>query len=167
MSNDAGFGSQGDTQTVTVGLRVPWTLEQPPTDDVTLIVYARFLVTGLLVEIPYSANIIYDTAAPTIQSASLTSAGNSADLAGSARSGALRSYSLRVKAKDAHVGICAVATADRRASKGETVTTLTSCKRIGVKQLQRTVKLRLQSAPRYARVRNSAGDWSRWLAIAQ
>lgn len=161
VSNDAGMVGS-DTQTLSVGPQVQWTLATPPTDVVTLLVYARFV--GAYDWVQYSASIIYDSALPTVQSASVTSAGSAVDVAGAARAG-LRSYSLRLKAKDPHVGVCEIATATRRNARDETVTSIKSCKRIGVTHLSTVIRLRLAGAPKYVRVRNSAGSWSHWLAI--
>ena len=163
VSNDSGFGSAGGTRPVSVGA-VPWALEQPPSNYATLTVYARFLAPDWE-QIPYSSSIIYDTALPTMQSASVATVG-SRRIARAARV-RLHHFALRVKAKDPRVGVCAIATSTstRHRARRETITMIQSCKRLGVRHVNRVIRLRLASAPRFVRVRNSAGDWSHWLAV--
>jgi hypothetical protein len=112
-------------------------------------------------DINFTDDIILDETAPTIQSATI---GGAADRA-SAASAKLKSYKLRIRAKDQIAGVCAVLTSQTRSSSGATLTSLDSCKTKGITNLSRTLELSMRSRPRYVRVQNSAGDWSRWLAI--
>jgi hypothetical protein len=48
---------------------------------------------------------------------------------------------------------------------GGTVVTVKSCRGKGILRLAKTVTVKASARPHYVRVRNSAGDWSRWLAL--
>jgi FG-GAP repeat len=160
MSNNGGFRT--DTQTVAPAATIDWTLEQTGADRLPKTVYVRFLGVGQD-DINFTDDIILDETAPTMESATVSGPGTAQ--ASAARATKLKTYRLRLKAKDHLVGVCAVATNQRRSASGEALTTLTSCKARGILRLSRTVDLKLGTAPRYVRVQNSAGDWSRWLAV--
>jgi hypothetical protein len=160
ISNNGGFRT--DTETVPPAATIPWKLEQTGTDRLPKTVYVRFLGVGQD-DINFTDDIILDETAPTIESATLNGAGSAQ--ASAARASKLRTYRLRLKAKDELVGVCEGATNQRRSSKGQTLAPLTSCQARGVLKLSRTLELKLRSRPRYARIRNSAGDWSRWIPV--
>lgn len=160
ISNNGGFRT--DTQTFAPAATIDWKLEQTGSDRLPKTVYVRFLGVGQD-DINFTDDIILDETAPTVQSATVSGPGIAQ--AGAARAQKLKAYKLRLKAKDQLVGVCVVATNQRRSSSGETLTTLTSCKSRGILKLSRTLDLELAVAPRYVRVQNSAGDWSRWLVV--
>jgi PKD repeat protein len=164
ISNDGGFGTAGGTQTLALADAVPWTLEQTGSDRLPKTVYVRFLGAGIDTQ-NFTDDIILDETDPTLQSAQLEGGAASASAA-RARSKAKprRLYRIRVLAQDRIVGVCAVDASARRA--GGSVVTVKNCKDRGLGRLDRTVRFHLSAAPRYARVRNSAGDWSRCLALA-
>ncbi len=151
ISNNDGFRT--DVETVAPASAIPWTLERTGYDRLPKTVYLRFLGVGMN-DINFTPNIILDETNPTIQSATLTSAGQAVDLAsaaraaGTARTAKLHNYGLRIDAADKLVGVCAVATANRRAANGQTVTILASCTTLGILKLNRTFGLRLPAAPR-------------------
>lgn len=80
-----------------------------------------------------------------------------------------------MKAQDKIVGVCAVDASARKS--GGTVVSVKNCRDKGILRLAKTVdpvvrrpcvrSLTVKSAarPKYVRVRNSAGDWSRWLKL--
>jgi len=160
ISNNGGFRT--DTQTVAPASTIDWTLEQTGADRLPKTVYVRFLGVGQD-DINFTDDIILDETAPTVQSATVSGPG--AGAARAARATKLKYYKLRLKAKDQLVGVCEVATNQRRSVSGEVLSALTSCKARGILRLSRTLDLKLGTAPRYVRVQNSAGDWSRWLAV--
>jgi hypothetical protein len=160
VSNNGGFRT--DTKTVAPAATIHWKLEQTGTDRLPKTVYVRFLGVGQD-DINFTDDIILDETAPTIESATLSGAGSAQ--ASAARAEHLKTYKLRLKAKDQLVGVCEAAANDRRSTRGEVVTPLTSCKSRGIVKLSRTLNLKLQSKPNYVRVRNSAGDWSGWVAV--
>jgi hypothetical protein len=69
----------------------------------------------------------------------------------------------RVKPKDKIVGICAVNASAQKS--GGTVVTVENCRVEGIHSLAKTVTIKATIRPRYVRVRNSAGSWSRWLKL--
>lgn len=161
ISNDGGFRT--NTETVAPAADIPWKLLQTGSDRLPKTVYVRFLGVGQD-DINFTDDIILDETAPTIQSATLT--GDIASAASAARASAIKIYRLRLEARDLVVGVCAVATNRRRATRGAELTTLTSCTARGIRKLSRTLSLKGRTAPRYVRVQNSAGDWSRWITIS-
>ncbi len=160
IANNGGFRT--NTETVAPAASIQWTLEQTAGDRLPKTVYVRFLGVGQD-DINFTDDIILDETAPTVQSATVSGPGRIQ--ASAARAPRLKTYKLRLRAKDQLVGVCEAATNHSRATSGEVLTTLTSCKKRGILKVSRTLNLKLRAAPRYVRVRNSAGDWSRWFAV--
>jgi hypothetical protein len=160
ISNNGGFRT--NTETVAPAATIDWTLEQTGVDRLPKTVYIRFLGVGQD-DINFTDDIILDETAPTIQSATLGGTGSAKATA--ARAQHLKTYKLHIRARDQLVGVCEAATNRSRSTGGEVVTPLTSCKARGILKVSRTLNLKLRSQPRYVRVRNSAGDWSRWTAV--
>jgi hypothetical protein len=160
ISNNGGFRT--NTRTVSPTASISWTLPRTGSDRLPKTVYVRFLGVGQD-DINFTDDIILDETAPTIQSATVT--GTRSAQASAARAPKRKIYKLHLKAKDQMVGVCEAATNQSRSSKHEVLTPLTSCKARGILKMSRTLQLKLQTRPRYARVRNSAGDWSRWVAV--
>jgi 6-phosphogluconolactonase len=162
ISNQGGFGATGNTMTLPLAGQIPWTLEQTGADRLPKTVYLRFLGAGIDSQ-NFTADIILDEIPPTLQSAQVVG-GASASAASTARVQAkTRSYKIKVKAKDKIAGICAVDAAARRS--GGTVVTVESCHVEGIHSLSKTVTIKATTRPKYVRVRNSAGSWSRWLKV--
>ena len=160
ISNNGGFRT--DVETVAPAATIPWTLQQTGIDRLPKTVYLRFLGVGQD-DINFTDDIILDETAPTIQNATLVTGG--ATQASAARATKLKTYRLKLKAEDTLVGVCRVATSQSRSDKGEVVTQVASCVRRGIPKVSRTMKLQLRFRPRFVRVRNSAGDWSRWATV--
>ena len=162
ISNDGGFGAPGGTMTLALAAQVPWTLEQTGPDRLPKTVYVRFLGAGIDTQ-NFTDDIILDQAPPTLQSAQLLG-GAGAGAASLARAKSRKhSYRIRVHAQDKLVGVCAVDASARKS--GGTVVTVKSCRDRGILHLVKTVTIKASSQPRFVRVRNSAGDWSRWLRL--
>jgi hypothetical protein len=167
VSNDGGFGAVGSTMTVPLTSQIPWTLEQTGPDRLPKTVYMRFLGAGIDL-LTFTDDIILDEIPPGLQSASLI---GDAPVGTEARTAAqvsrkhvkLHTYRVKIKARDAITGICAVNAS--RTRSGGVVTTITNCHRKGIAQLSKTVRLKAASSPLYVRVQNSAGTWSRWLKL--
>jgi PKD repeat protein len=162
ISNDGGFGAAGATMTLALAAQVPWTLEQTGAERLPKTVYVRFLGAGIDTQ-NFTDNIILDQTPPTLQSAQLVGgAGTSAASSARAKPKA-HSYRIKIKAQDKIVGVCEV---DASAKKsGGTVVTVKSCHGEGTLSLAKTVTIKMTAQPKYVRVRNSAGDWSRWLKL--
>lgn len=158
VSNDGGFGATGSARTVALSTSIPWKLQQTGNDRLPKTVYIRFVGAGIDTQ-NFTDNIILDETAPTLSSATLVGAPTST--ASPAR--ASRWFRLKVNAADRIVGLCAMQTSPKR--RGGTVTHLRSCRRKGILHLAGSVRIRGPVRPRYARVQNSAGSWSRWLRV--
>jgi hypothetical protein len=160
ISNNGGFGTSGNATTFSLAAEVPWTLEQTGADRLPKTVYVRFLGAGIDY-INFTDDIVLDETAPTVQSVQLVG-GAGGGTASAARAGR-RSYRIKVKAQDTFVGVCAVDASATRS--GGTVVTVKSCRDRGILHLAKTVSVRSIAQPKYVRVRNSAGSWSRWLKV--
>jgi len=100
---------------------------------------------------------------PTLQSAQLVGgAGASAASTASAKPKA-HSYRIKIKPQDKIVGVCAVQASAKKS--GGTVVTVKSCLGKGILSLAKTLTTKSTTRPKYVPVRNSAGDWSRWLKL--
>jgi len=160
LSNDGGFGAAGGTSTLPLASEVPWTLEQTGPERLPKTVYARFLGAGIDTQ-NFTDDIILDQTPPTLQSAQLVGGGSAATAA--SKRAKTRSYRIKVRAQDKLVGVCALDASPRKS--GGTVVTLRNCRYKGILKVAKTVTVKLASRPRYVRVRNSAGSWSRWLTL--
>lgn len=158
ISNDGGFGATGNAKTVPLSTSIPWKLRQTGIDRLPKTVYIRFLGAGIDTQ-NFTDDIILDETAPTIISASILGAPASAASAASAS----HHFRIRLRAADKIVGLCAVQTSTKR-SRG-TLTDLRSCRRKGILQLSGSIRVTAPARPRYVRVENSAGSWSRWLRL--
>jgi hypothetical protein len=161
ISNDGGFGASGSTETADLAPEIDWTLEQTGQDRLPKTVYVRFLGgPGLLDLLSYTDDIVLDEQAPTVQSARLL--GQSTKLHGDATAARARQrrYSIKIKAKDPIVGICEVASSPMR--HGGATVAVGNCHHRGTLHLGRVVHFTTTGQPKYVRVRNSAGTWSRW-----
>ena len=162
-SNDGGFNQAGTTQTLALAPRVNWTLEQTGPDRLPKTVYVRFLGAGVDLS-TFTDDIILDQTPPQLSSAQLIGPAATAQATVAAASRKLRSYSIKLHAKDAIAGVCAVEASPSRTAGGQIVT-LRTCLNRGIVNLARTVRVKASTAPRYVRVRNSAGTWSRRLRL--
>jgi PKD repeat protein len=160
ISNDGGFGAAGGTSTLALASQLPWTLEQTGPERLPKTVYVRFLGAGIDTQ-NFTDDIILDQTPPTLESALLLG-GAGAEAASLARAGR-HTYKIKVDAHDKLVGVCAVDASARKS--GGTVVTVKSCRGKGILRLAKTVTVKASARPHYVRVRNSAGDWSRWLAL--
>jgi hypothetical protein len=161
ISDDGGFGAPGGTMTLALAAQVPWTLEQTGSDRLPKTVYVRFLGAGIDTQ-NFTDDIVLDEIPPTLQSAQLLEGAEAASIA---RAGSGKhSYRIRVDAHDKIAGVCALDASSRRS--GGTIVSLKSCRDRGILRLAKTVTVRASSQPRYMRVRNSAGSWSRWLRLS-
>ena len=160
ISNDGGFGASGNATTFPLAAHIPWKLKETGSDRLPKTVYVRFLGAGIDNQ-NFTDDIILDELPPTLTSAQLVGGGSAPDV-GIARAKA-RSYAIRIKATDTIAGVCAVQASGARS--GGTVVRLKNCRKRGILRLARVLRVRSRSRPRYARVKNSAGTWSRWRKV--
>jgi PKD repeat protein len=163
ISDNGGFGASGNAMAFPLAAEIPWTLEQTGADRLPKTVYVRFLGAGID-DINFTDDIILDETAPTVQYAQLVDAAGSGAGASTARA-RLHSYRVKVKAQDKIVGVCAVAASGRKA--GGSVVRVRNCRKKGILNLAKTVRIVSGTPPKYVRVRNSAGSWSRWRKVSR
>jgi hypothetical protein len=162
IANDGGFGVAGGAKTLQLAAQVPWVLPRTGADRLPKTVYVRYLGAGLDLN-TFTDDIILDETAPTLQSVSLVGTPATPAMVSHAttrRRPRLHGYRVRVRGKAAIAGICAVGASSRRS--GGQVTTIANCHHKGIVARSRVVVVRSTNRPRYLRVRNSAGTWSRW-----
>lgn len=165
ISNDGGFNRAGGTKSEDLAVVLPWTLEQTGKDRLPKTAYVRFLGAGVDY-VTFTDDIIFDETAPSLSSAALVSTARAASASiarAKPKRKPLHKYRLRLKARDAIAGICEVQASTVR--RGGTTTVITSCRKKGISRLVRVVPVRARARPRYVRVRNSAGSWSRWRRV--
>ena len=166
VSNDGGFGRAGGATTLPLTAQMPWTLKQTGVYNVPVLVYLRFLGDGMDYT-DFTADIILDRKPPALQSAELASRGLTPHVVAFIQNKNTKKkvpqYAIRIKAADPIVGVCSIEASSKR-SGGEIVP-VTSCHNKGVGHLARTVVVSSTAKPRYVRVRNSAGTWSRWQSL--
>jgi hypothetical protein len=168
ISNNGGFGASGDATTFPLAPQISWTLEQTGSDRLPKTVYIRFLGgPGVIYLIPFDDDIILDELVPTVQSAELVSSGTALDAVAARAKTSGRPYAVKLKAMDAIVGLCQVQVSRSRRARGSATVDLRSCRRRGITHLKQTIRIRAGQQPRFVRVRNSAGKWSRWVRLAR
>ena len=133
----------------------------PGSDRLTKIVYLRFQGAGMDL-VNFTDDIILDQTAPVVKAAQLITTVK--PKAGAARASKSHSYRIRLKANDPIVGVCTVQVSSGR-SKLSTLH-LANCHQRGILRVTRTVRVTSANKPRYLRVRNSAGKWSRWKKLS-
>ena len=142
VSNDGGFLAPS---TFPVSSSIDWKLDSSGPERLPKTVYVRFML-GPIISETYTDDIILDEIPPVVQSASL-SAPSSGKAAGAA---ALKTYSLKVKAKDTNSGVSKIqATANKR-KPGKLIAYKTS------------LKLKLAAKPKFIRAQDRAGNFSAW-----
>ncbi len=159
LSNDGGFGSTGNAHSFSMAPKIPWTLKQTGSNRLSKLVYVRFLGAG----IDYTGfidDIVLDQAAPTVRSAKLLGATQPKAHASPAKG---HTYSIKVAANDPIVGVCSIQVSSKRS--GGTTLHVTNCRKRGILRITRTLHVTARNRPKYLRVKNSAGSWSRWKTL--
>jgi hypothetical protein len=145
ISADGGFGPSDRTRTVSVAPIVGW---KAPSGSgrVARTVYVRFPDSTTPLQ-TYTDDIVLDTTQPTVQSATLL--GKREDV-----------FRVELRAAAPISGIADVQVS--RVRHGGTTVVLVDPKRRGIVKLARVIGVKTASPPRWARVRSSAGNWSKW-----
>jgi hypothetical protein len=138
IANDGGFA---DAQTVAVDDEIPWTLDSTSPERLPQTIYVRFVGGPSGPEI-YQDDIVLDQTPPQLLAARV------------ARVRA-RNYTVVLHAKDAVSGLRFVQAAARRGHHGVKL------------PFKRTLHVRTVDRPHWVRVRDRAGNWSRWHRLAQ
>ena len=162
VSNDGGFKSS-ETFTLTDNYaEIPWTLVASRDERLPKTVYARFVQRFGSQSANYSDDIILDTTAPEMSSASGSSTGTSSDnvtVQGVRISAAKGAVKLTVKAKDSNSGIGKVQV--KGSSGGSPVDVETG----SPKATSRTVKVNTTKKKLWVRVVDRAGNVSKWVTV--
>lgn len=156
-SNDGGFQ---DAQTFPVDSTIAWTLASTGAERLPKVVYVRFAGGSQPAVETFQDDIILDQRPPTVSSATIVGP-VTATAAGDRRRPRPRSrrrralYTVRVRARDNLSGVIAMEITTAKRHPG----------------LMRPYALRTQvvsnGAPLFVRVRDGAGNWSRWVRVKQ
>ena len=157
LSNDGGF-TDSKTFSLTDGsAEIPWTLIASKDERLPKVVYVKFVSRLGSTSTPYLDDIILDTTAPTMTSATATSTTSSpsAVTAAAARGG----VRMTVRASDKNSGIGKVQV--KTSSRGRVTDVPTSNPRA----TSRTVRINTTKKSLWVRVVDRAGNVSKWVAV--
>lgn len=144
ISNDGGFTG---AEVFDVAAVIPWRLQAVNAGLLSKVVYVRFLDADGRVISALSDDIVLDTVAPVLESATVVAARSSRRPA--------RAVTLALSASDNRTGVTRVQVSAMRSGKGSRAA------RFG-----RTVTLdRPAGGVKFVRVRDGAGNWSKWRAV--
>jgi hypothetical protein len=162
VSNDGGFKNP---QTFPLATTIPWTLPSTGAERLPKIVYVRFQ-DGTNSPVTFSDDIILDETAPQVTSATTTPSSPtfSPQFAGSRKD---RSVTIAVHAIDDNSGIAAVQLRVKGARTSLATMTLSSRTRTGRRVINARVHVRTRARSLEVRVRDSAGNWSRWVTVTR
>ncbi len=157
VSNDGGFSNSKTFNLVDNSAEIPWALIASRDERLPKVVYVKFVSRLGTSSTPYSDDIILDTTAPTMTSATgtTTASSPSAVTAASARGG----VRLQVRASDRNSGIGKVQV--RTSSRGRITDVPTSRPRAS----SRTVRVNTTSKRLWVRVVDRAGNNSKWTRV--
>lgn len=150
ISNDGGFGPNGNTETVPVAASIPWTLATGGNQLVPHIVYVRF-PDSLYPTVTFTDDIVFDTTAPVV---------TSAVKAGTTVNGA---FKVRLGATEKVSGISQLQFATVKTAP--TTVVLRTSVTPGITRLSKTMAVSMAKAPKWTRARSAAGKWSAWHAV--
>ncbi|MFM8871741.1 MAG: hypothetical protein ACKOFD_09215, partial [Actinomycetota bacterium] len=157
LSNDGGF-TDSKTFSLTDGsAEIPWTLIASKDERLPKVVYVKFVSRLGSTSTPYQDDIILDTTAPTMTSATATSTTSSptAVTAAAARGG----VRMTVRASDKNSGIGTVQV--KTSSRGRVTDVPTSNPRA----TSRIVRINTTKKTLWVRVVDRAGNVSKWVTV--
>jgi hypothetical protein len=137
LSNDGGFR---DAVSAPLATNIPWRLDSSGPERLPKTIYARFSPNGTT----YQDDIILDETPPAVTLAEIA---NPELLPASASK---RTYHLHVKARDRTAGVSRMQITTNRTRPGKR------------RRYHSRVNFRAASAKIFVRVRDRAGNWSRW-----
>ena len=162
ISNDGGFGPVGSTAAFPVGAQIPWLLASSGPERLPKIVYVRFLGAGAN-DLTHTDDIILDENPPGVTGAELAG-GSAAPGKAGVPSRAVKRYRVHLGARDDNSGVSLAEFAKRKRGERTTVRFTPEDER-GKRRLDRVVRVRSRSTPRFVRVRDAGGNYSRWRKI--
>ena len=145
VSNDGGFRNAKE---IDVDKSIPWKLSESGSERLPKTVYVRFGSSSQT----FTDDIILDQTKPTISSATVGGTAT-ASAAVTATASKARTYRVRLRAKDATSGVAKVQFAHRKRHPSTPRT------------FKRVSRYKATRAPKYVRVRDRAGNYSRWRSI--
>ena len=157
LSNDGGFADSKTFSLTDNTAEIPWTLVASKDERLPKVVYVKFVSRLGSASTPYQDDIILDTTAPTMSSATATSTSSSpsAVTAAAARGG----VRMTVRANDSNSGIGTVQV--KTSSNGRVTNVPTS----NPKATSRSVRLNTTKKRLWVRVVDRAGNTSKWVTV--
>jgi hypothetical protein len=140
ISNDGGFATP-TTSPIACGDTYAWTLASANTGRVPKTVYVRFTGPGIDPDRTFTDDIVFDSTAPALRSATLTKSSTSG-------------YVLRVAATDAGSGVARIQIASSRTAK-----------RVTTRAFRSKLSVRYKSTSRFVRVVDRAGNVGKWRTV--
>lgn len=163
VSNDGGFAAS-KTKTFDIDDTVAWNLDDTLTGIFSKVVYVRFIGSGVDGTKTFQDDIVLDTTAPVISSASATPATGSAAVSlQSTRSAVVdlrlgakktTTYRVKISAKDRLSGVSKVQFNTKASAKGAKSA-----------NFSRSLKVRTSSRTLWVRVRDGAGNFTKWRQV--
>jgi hypothetical protein len=144
VANDGGFRA---AKTFKAENTIRWRLAESGPERLPKTVYLRFGNDAQ----NFTDDIILDQTAPTVSSATLTPSSSAAT--STAAASQARSYVVRLRARDQTSGVAKLQFANNRRRPG------------ALRTFARNSRYQGASAPKYVRVRDRAGNFSRWRSI--
>jgi hypothetical protein len=148
VANDGGFRA---AQTFAVTKTIRWRLAESGRERLPKTVYLRFGHDAQT----FTDDIILDQTKPTVSSATVKSAGATTSAAVTATASKGRSYRVRIRAKDATSGVAKLQFARSKRHPS------------ALRRFKRISRCKATRAPKYVRVRDRAGNYSRWRTVRQ
>jgi hypothetical protein len=144
FSNDGGFL---EPTTFKAQKATKWKLDSSGPERLPKTIYVRFL-NGPIVSETHQDDIILDEVPPKVTTAQVApAAATSSSLASAAR---LRSWKVKVKAKDSNSGVSKLQVTSNKKKPGK------------VLKYKTRLKVKSKKRPRWIRARDRAGNWSHW-----
>jgi hypothetical protein len=149
VSNDGGFGA---AKTFPVTKTIAWRLAESGQERLPKTVYLRFGNDSQT----FTDDIILDQTKPVVSAATVggTRAGTANVASALATTASFRTYRVRIRAKDATSGVAKVQFAGRSKRHPSPL-----------RKFARVTRYNGAHAPKYVRVRDRAGNFSRWRPI--
>jgi hypothetical protein len=155
LANDGGFRGSGPQ---TLAAVVPWELAPGGTEKLPKTVYVRFPGAGQDTA-TFTDDIVLDTTSPVVEGAEEVGSVP----ASAAASAAGVTHPVKIAAQAAISGVSAVQIGVTK--KSPTTTVLREPSARGIPKLRKTFKFKGKKAPKFVRVQNAAGTWSKWMPI--
>jgi hypothetical protein len=152
LANDGGFRGSGPQ---TLAAQVPWELAPGGAEKLPKTVYVRFTGAGQDTA-TFTDDIVLDTTSPVIEGAEEPSGASTGGSSSAV-------HPVKVLAQATISGVSAVAIGVTKKSAKTTILREPTTR--GIPKLRKTFKFKGKKAPKFVRVRNAAGTWSKWMKV--